>query len=249
MLRFQADPTPFPFERLPPEVSLMVYREALIGRPRCLNQPEQFVEVTPARHKKKGYPFRIVTSLLKGEANDINVGLLTANRLVNNEATAILYRLRTFDFRTNVGTITAFLRRLSDHARQNIHGIRMEYHHSDEPDYSCGLRTNRIWGKGPGNQAAWSKACTYIVNNVKVKELNLTINVKVPREFKSLKWVKDLVKIKGLKLLTLNVSQHDNKGVDVVRASYREGDVIATDPCFSEHLVPLFEYLREEMLE
>ena len=227
----------------------MVYREALIGHPRYVGQPVQFVGVTPARYKKKGYPFRVEVSDRKGEANDINVGILTANRLVNNEATTVLYQLRTFDFRTNVGAIATFLRRLSDHARQNIHGIAMELHDEKEPDYCCGLRVRRIWGKGSGNQAAWSKACTYIFENVKVKGLNLTINVKVPAEFKSLKWVKDLVQIRGLKFLTLHVSQHNSGGVDAIRAFYKEGDVVSTDPCFSEHLVPLFEYLRREMLE
>lgn len=227
----------------------MVYREALIGTIQSEGEPEQLVTVTPNRYKKKAFPFTVEACLPKGEAKDINIGLLTANRLVSSEATAILYQLRIFDFRTNVGALAAFLCRLSDQARQNIHGIAMEYHNAEEPDYCCDLRVRKIRGKGSGNQAAWSKACTYIANNVKVKELHLTINVKVSEEFKSLKWVKDLVKIKGLNLLTLEACQHDDGAVVETKAWCEAGSVMSTDPCFSEPLVLLFEYLLEEMLE
>ena len=226
-----------------------MYREALIGTIHSKEVHAQYVTVTPTRHRGKGFPFRIEASLPKGESMSIDVGLLAANRLVNNEAIAVLYQSRTFDFRTNVGAIAAFFRRVPEQARQNLDGIAMEFYNKEEPDYCCGLRKNHVWGKGSGNQAAWSKACTYIVNNVKVKGLYLTVNVKVSAEFKSLKWVKDLVKIQGLKFLTLKVNQHWGSGPDVIRASYREGSLTATDPCFNEHLIALFDYLREEMLE
>ena len=246
-LRFQADPTPFPFERLPPELRLQVYRETLIGTIRREKEHAQLVTVTPTRYKKQSFPFRVEVLLPKCESKGINVGLLAANRLVNNEAVAVLYQLRIFDFKTNVGAIAPFLRRFSEMGRRNLHGIAIDFYDKEEPDYCCGHRKNNVWGKGSGNQAAWSKACAYIVSNVNVKGLNLTTNVKIPAEFKSLRWVNDLVKIKKLRFLTLKVNQH--YGSEVIRASYKEGSLSATDPCFNEHLVALFEYLRDEMLE
>lgn len=177
------------------------------------------------------------------------MGLLAASRLVNNEAIAILYQLRTFDFTTNVGGIVPFLRSVPEQARQNLHGIAMELHDKEQPDYCCGTGREKFWGKGPGNKAAWSKACAYIGENVNVKALSLTINVKVPADFKALEWVQDLVKIRTLRYLTLDVHQHWSSGANVIGASFEEGSLKAADHCFSEHLVPLFEYLREEMLE
>ena len=125
----------------------------------------------------------------------------------------------------------------------------MELHDNNEPDHCCGHDAFTTWGKGPDNQAAWRKACVYIADNVNVKMLSLIIDIKVPANFKFLGWVKDLVKIKKLKSLMLEVIQHGGSGPVVVRASYKEGSVSATDHCVSEHLVPFFEYLREEMLE
>lgn len=89
-----------------------------------------------------------------------------------------------------------------------------------------------------------------IHENVNVKKLTITINVKITADFKSLKWVKDLVKIKMLKSLTLQAEQHDlNSSSAMILASYKEGSLLATVDCFSKHLVPFFEYLRHEMLE
>ena len=240
-LRFQADPTPFPFERLPPELRLQVYREALFGAVLSGAARAESITVTPTKNNNP--PFRFGGLYSKGESKEINVGLLAANRLVNEEAIAILYQLRTFDFKTNVEGIVPFLRSVSEQARQNLHGIAMELYDNEEPD----LRY-RTWGQRLGNKAAWSKACAFIGEKVNVKALSLTINVKVPANFKTLKWVEDLVKIRRLRFLTLQVTQHPS-GVKVIRASYKEGSLTATDHCFSEHLVPLFEYLREEMLE
>ena len=82
-----------------------------------------------------------------------------------------------------------------------------------------------------------------------MKELSLTINVKVHEDFKSLQRVKGLIKIKNLKRLTLQANQHYPNGQLLTQASYKEGSFLATKHCFSKHLVPLFEYLREDMLE
>lgn len=62
---------------------------------------------------------------------------------------------------------------------------------------------NNSWGRGGDNKAAWGRACKHIAENVNMKELSLTINVKVHEDFKSLQWVKGLIKIKNLKRLTL----------------------------------------------
>lgn len=245
--RFQADPTPFPFERLPPELRLQVYRESLIGASHeGINASAQFVTVTPAR-ERNGSNFKY-ESLYRSTLNEVNVDLLVASRLLNNEAIPILYQLRTFNFKTDVGSAVRFLRSVPEQGRRNLHGIAMEYHDKQQQDYCC-FPQKTFGGKGPGNKAAWSKACAYIAGNVNVKALSLTINVKVPADFKTLKWVQDVVKIKKLKSLVLKISQHERSGPCTVRTSCKGGTLLATDPCFSEHLVPLFEYLREKMLE
>ena len=246
--RFQADPTPFPFERLPPELRLQVYRESLIGASNDItNASAQYVTVTPARGRINGSNFRY-ESLHRTTMNEVNVDLLTASRLLNNEAIPVLYQLRTFNFSTDVGSAVRFLRSVPEQGRQNLHGIAMEYHDKQQQDYCC-FPQKTFGGKGPGNKAAWSKACAYIADKVNVKALSLTINVKVPADFKTLKWVQDVVKIKKLKSLVLKMSQHERSGPCTVRASCKAGELLATDPCFSEHLVPLYVYLREEMPE
>ena len=243
--RFQVDPTPFPFERLPPELRLQVYRESLIGASNgTTNKTAQYVTVTPTIDRS-GFKYE---SLHRSTTNQINVNLLAASRLLNNEAIPVLYQLRTFNFKTDVGGAVRFLRGVPEQGRQNLHGIAMEYYDKEQPDYCC-FPSKTFRSKGPGNTAAWSKACAYIAENVNVKALSLTINVKVPAEFKTLKWVEDLVKIKKLKSLVVKVSQHEHGCECVIRASCKGGTLLATDPCLSEYLVPLFEYLREEMLE
>ena len=252
-LRFQADPTPFPFERLPPEIRLQVYHEALTGnvldgRGNVLDGLARAEHVKIALRRPNKLYF-IFPKLDKGESNEIDVGFLTANRLMNNEATAVLYRLRIFDFGTDLRNICKFLSGLSDKARQNVRGIRMELHDKYEVDHCCGPLSNNAWGKGPDNQAAWNHACTYIAQNTKVTRLYITVDVKVPTDFKALVWVRGLVQIKNLKALSLEATQHLSSGRLVPRASYKNSQVSAADPCFSQHLVSLFEYLCEEMLE
>ena len=258
-LRFQADPTPFPFERLPPELRLQVYREVLRGtaahgvtwRGKTITTGAELITVSCNR--KKNFLFRFGFDE-KGESKEIDVSLLVANKSVNREALPILYQLRTFDFATNVKVVMPFMSSLSAEARHHLRGISIELHTKNEPDYCCGGK-NHGYGKGLDNQGAWVKACTYIGQSVKVKELTVTANVKIPADFKSLKWVKALVNIKSLKRLTLQVDQHyGNHGATAdapmhPRASYKHGSVSSTNDCNSKHLVPLFDYLLEEMLD
>ena len=244
-LRFQADPSPFPFERLPPELRLQVYREALRGAVRNGVACAEKIEVFRNRRHKFQYQF---DGQQKGDSKEINVNLLATNRLVNHEAIPILYQMHTFDFTHHVRSVVPFIRNLSQESWQDLRGISMELHDNREPDHCCG-GYDASWGRGTDNQGAWLKACAYIAENLKVKELCLTTNVKVvSAEFKSLKWVKALVKIKGLKRLTLQTNQHLGDEVPI-RARYEEGTLAVSRPCFSEHIVRLFEYLREEMLE
>lgn len=244
-LRFQADPSPFPFQLLPPELRLQICQEALSGAVYDGIIRSRSITVTQTRNK----PQLRFDNPIKGESRGINVGLLAANKLVSNEAVAVLYQQRIFNFTTNVHSVVPFLSSLSDQARQNLHGVTMELHDKSEPDYCCGFTVRSIGVRDRGVQAAWSKACVYIADNVTVNTLFLTINVKIPAEFRSLTWVEDLVKIKKLKSLMLHANQHLNSGPVLIKASYKEGSVSATDHCDSEHLVPFFEYLREEMLE
>lgn len=199
-------------------------------------------------NRKKDFSFRFGIGE-KGESKGIDVSLLVTNRLVNREALPILYQSRTFDFATNVKVVIPFLSSLPAEARHHLRGISMELHAEGEPDYCCGGE-NRCYGKGSDNKGAWGKACVYIGQSVKVKELTVTVNVKIPAEFKSIKWVKALVNIKGLKHLTLQADQHHGFASDThTRACYKHGSLSSTDDCNSKHLVPLFDYLLEEMLE
>ena len=237
----------------------MVYREVLSGTTahgvtwdgETITTGAELITVNCNRMKNFVFRFGINE---KGESKDINVSLLLASKLVNREALPILYQSRTFDFTTNVKLVMPFLSSLSAEARHHLRGIAMELHIKNQPDYCCGGE-NIPYGKGLDNQGAWVKACSYIGQSVKVKELTVTVNVKIPAEFKSLKWVKALVNIKGLKRLTLYVNQHDGSyraPADTImhpRASYKHGSVSSTNSCNSDHLVPLFDYLVEEMLE
>lgn len=221
-----------------------MYREALKG-PAC-NGVACGGRIKVFYNKNGNFQYQL-DGHQKGNSKEININLLATNRLVNHEAIHVLYQLYTFDFTKHVGGIVPFLRSLSEETRQNLHGIAMELRDKRQHDHCCGGFDN-AWGTGPDNQAAWSIACSYIAANVKVKELSLTINVKVPMNFESLQWVKALVTIKGLKCLTLQARQHLNDPV-LTRASHKDGSLAATRSCFSEHLVDLFEYLRKEMLE
>ncbi|KAM0802323.1 hypothetical protein BDR22DRAFT_887562 [Usnea florida] len=190
-LRFQADPTPFPFERLPPELCLQVYREVLRGTTAhgVIRQGKKsYVSgelITVSCNRKNGFVFRFGINE-KGESKDIDVSLLIASKLVNSEALPLLYQSRTFDFATNVKLVMPFLSSTSAEARHHLRGIAMELHAKNEPDYCCG-GPNNCYGKGLDNQGAWVKACAYIGQSVNVKELTVTVNVKILAEFKSLK--------------------------------------------------------------
>ena len=221
-----------------------MYREALRGPVR--NGVACGERILVYYNRNKSFQYKFATQH-KGESKDINVSLLATNRLVNNEAIPVLYQMHTFDFERNVRSIEPFLLNLSDETRQNLRGIWMELHNIHEPDHCCGsIRSS--WGSGSDNQAALMKACFFMAENVKMGELNLTINVKISANFKSLRWVQALIHIKGLQRLTLQAKQHQDDEVPI-RASYQEGSLTASRPCFSEHLVQLFEYLRQEMLE
>lgn len=186
---------------------MLVYHEALRGVERA-----EVITVTPTRKKNDQSQFRFWGNWKgfnwKGVSKEINVGLLTADRLLNNEATTVLYGLRIFDFRTNVGGVERFLRNLSEQARLSLGGIAIELHDKAEPDHCCGRGVDRSWGKGPGNQSAWTKACAYIAESMSLKHL---------------------VKIKKLRHLSLQVEQHYNSGPLVVRASYKEGSLSASE--------------------
>ena len=209
--------------------------------------------ITVSCNRKNNFVYRFGINE-KGESKDIDVSLLIASKLVNSEALPILYQSRTFDFATNVKLVMPFLSSISAEARHHLRGIAMELHAKNEPDYCCG-GLNNCFGKGLDNQGAWVKACTYIGQSVNVKELTVTVNVKIPAEFKSLKWVKALVSIRSLKCLTLQAGQHyDNWHYTAdrtmyPRASYKHGSVSSTNSCNSQHLVPFFDYLLEEMVE
>ena len=56
-----------------------------------------------------------------------------------------------------------------------------------EPDHCCsGLDNSCGWPRDQITRQAWEKACSYIAENVNIKELSITINVKVPMDVKPL---------------------------------------------------------------
>ncbi len=225
---------------------MQVYREALSGASHDGVTCTKTIIVT--YNKNHDFQFRFGNQG-KGASKEVNLSLLGTNKLVNNEAIPVLFQSRTFDFMTKIKGVVPFLSSLSHEGRQNLCGIAMELHNKREPQYCCDGANRTISEGGSDNQGAWKKACLYIAEQVPVKQLYLTINVKVPEDFRSLVWVKALVLIKGLKYLQLGANQHSFLHPLVTRASYKDGSVSAADHCFSEHLVPFFEYLREEMLE
>ena len=190
-------------------------------------------------NRKKNFQFHFRGKEYR-DSKEVNISLLVVNKLVNNEAVPMLYQGRTFDFRTSVGDIEPFLSSLPEGARQSLHGIAMELHNKRESG-----------GDEQDNQAAWVKSCDFIAKNVSMGQLSLslTINVKVHAGFKTLKWVTALVKIKGIRHFTLSAHQYFSHEPVTIRANYKGSSVSAADHCFSEHLVALFHYLCEQMLE
>ncbi len=119
-LRFQTDPTPFPFERLPPELRLQVYHEALSGAAHDGVVCTKTIMITCNRN----YDFRFrFGNQGKGASKEINVSLLATNKFVNNEAIPVLFQSRTFDFMTNVKGVVPFLSSLSHEGRQICIGL------------------------------------------------------------------------------------------------------------------------------
>ena len=201
------------------------------------DRPVTGKKIIVTRNRRKNFQFQFEDQSNK-DSREVNISLLAANRLIYNEALPVLYQQHTFDFTTNLGNVVPFLESLSEEARQCLYGIAMELHDKREK-------------RGRDNQAAWYKSCHYIASNVNVSSLSLmlTINVKVPADFRSLKWVTALARIRGLRGFTLIADQHYSWDSVIPRASSKESSVSATDHCFSEHLVPLFNYLCKQMLE
>ena len=115
----------------------------------------------------------------------INVSLLATNRLVNHEAVPVLYQMHRFDFARNVRRVAPFLLNISKETRQNLRGMWMELHDFEEPDHCCGsiIAYQCI---ASDNLSAWSKASLFMAENTKMKELNLTTNIKISADFRFL---------------------------------------------------------------
>ena len=196
-------------------------------------------KIRVTRNRRKNFQFQLEGQFIN-ESKELNVSLLAANRLVYNEALPVLYQQHTFDFRTNVGIIVPFLKCLPQEARQYLYKIAMELHIKREPR-----------GRGRDNQAAWCKICHYIATSVNVSSLSLllTIRFKVSADFRTLKWVAALAEIQGLRRFTLIADQQYHLHPVLTRASYKGSSLSADSHCFNEHLVTLFNYLCEQMLE
>ena len=101
-----------------------------------------------------------------------------------------------------------------EETRQNLPGIWMELHDSAEPDHCCGgIIAYR--GLASDNVSAWTKACSFMAQNAKMEEINVTINVKISADFRSLTWVQALVRIQGLQGLSLQAKQHSDDEVSI----------------------------------
>ena len=130
-----------------------MYREALRGSARNGVACGGKIEVFCNRNGNFQYRFN---GQQKGDSKEINISLLTTNRLVRHEAIHVLYQLHTFDFTKHVGGIVPFLRSLPEETRQNLRGIAMELRDKRQPDHCCG-GLDDTWGTEPDNQAAWAE--------------------------------------------------------------------------------------------
>ena len=136
-----------------------------------------------------------------GQGMGIDTAILRTSRAVHEEAEALLYQLHEFDFYIDIFAVVPFLRSISHNARQNISCITM---------YLQYLGGERIGRPGPlgghvlckENLTDWAPVCSYIAQNVCLREFAFNMQHEAPEDFQQCSWVLAMAQIKGLQKLT-----------------------------------------------
>ena len=280
--RLQTNPKAFPLLRLPLEIRQQIYDEVLSGTNRKI-----VVKSFDVSAFKDDYPNRDVETFYGNRASphwknpastfecalpsffgkDITTGLLLVSKSIYAETIPILYNSRVFDFGVDVFGIIPFLRKMTPLARESVHNIHMELYAL--PIHKLKKPVFQHHQDVRGNAKDWTEACTYIADNLQLKQLSINVSTEVheaiqsPVDLSLLQWVKDLVQIQGLQSLSYHISPNGH-GLNSLRprvdppahaASSKgfapgpddvvDGDVKGAKPGLGR----LFRYLRREMLE
>lgn len=224
--RSDLDSKPFHFFRLPLEIREKVYRYALGGECRriVLSSLDRIVLSSPDReilddyskhlihgaallHGDKCHPhlqkscFR-VRSARVGCGKGINTAILRSSRALHEEAEPFLYQLHEFDFSVDVFGVVSFLRSVSHNARQNISCLTMYLNMYLNEDIADSPHSSELKATSRFNLLHWGLTCSYVAQNVRLRELAFELSEEASDNFRHLSWVQDMAQIKGLRKLT-----------------------------------------------
>lgn len=172
--------------------------------------------------------------------HDSTATILRVNRQVFHEAEPVLYQSHDFDFSFHTNLGLNFLQRISERGRLSIRYINMEF--AFLPEYAG----NSTLDISPDVEE-WGTACAYIADNLSLQEFSLDCFFgSVPADFRNAEWVKDLVRIRGLKKL----SQEPRHLPSLKQDAWMCKEVDDTpDKVLQIRLSALLKYLRCEMLD
>ena len=183
------------------------------------------------------------TSYYQGRAysglKDIATALIRSNRHVFNEAEPLLYQFHCFSFEGCGDDGISFLHHISCRARQSIRRIRLELwgrlRRFDNSKWNRDRLTSR------------SKVCTYIANNLHLRELRfdaivLAVLANFPNEALAL----EFIQIKGLS----SISQSPGTLACYRYAMSKDGEPDeGPNNLLQSRMNALLAYLRSEMLD
>lgn len=204
ILRFQRDPSPFPFERLPPELRPKIYEELLkgarkpvqvtkcvrrSGRVKCRLKDDEGC----ASRGQPIYHLRIAATCYEG--TNLHLAILRANRAIHGEALSWIERNRVYDFGSELGAVLPFLRDLDEGSRRSIKGIQMDIITSKRPTIRPPWITSSNAKHSDDNTSDLKQICEYLKKEVPIQELAFNINVSPPKEPYEDQWIQSLVQL------------------------------------------------------
>ena len=249
-----ADLAAFPFLQLPSELRLKVYYYLFAGRRRQIDIyaldhrkfPGRCRPSYPLDHPED-YPWSsnhlLLNSLIADEypcicGLDIHVSVLRTCRHIHAEAEPELYLLHKFAFRDEMIGIEPFLSRLSSTARYYI--MSMSFTLTTQHELPTDNHSFVQWQLA---HVDMEQALTYIANSLRLKELDVLLNIGLVENCYEESWAKSLVKIKGLEILRFPA------GPSVVWILYPERlQVSEDDPTRQRRISKLLRFLTDEML-